>query len=208
VKLLEAGAVIGVVRGRKELGPRALGSRSIIGDPRSPDMQTKMNLKIKFREGFRPFAPAVLEEEAKDWFALEQESPYMLLVAQVNDEHLIPPPAGEPARGIARLKVPRSTIQAVTHVDNSARVQTVSAQDNPFFHSLLAAFKAKTGCPVLVNTSFNVRGEPIVCGAEDALRCFMNTDMDALVIENFLLLKPDQPKSADREKYLKEFALD
>ena len=208
VTLLEAGAVIGLVRGRMEFGPRALGSRSIIGDPRSPDMQTKMNVKIKFREGFRPFAPAVLEEDATKYFALTQESPYMLLVAPVTEEQRVPPPPGEPVKGIARLKIPRSKIQAVTHVDMSARVQTVSKDDNPFFHSLLEAFKAKTGCSVLVNTSFNVRGEPIVCDAEDALRCFMNTDMDALVIEGFLLLKKDQPKSGDREKYLKEFALD
>ncbi len=208
VKLLETGAVIGVVRGRMEFGPRALGSRSIIGDPRSPDMQTKMNVKIKFREGFRPFAPAVLEDDANKYFELNQDSPYMLLVAPVTEDQRVPPPAGAPVTGIARLKIPRSKIQAVTHVDMSARVQTVSKQDNPFFHGLLEAFKAKTGCSVLVNTSFNVRGEPIVCGAEDALRCFMNTDMDALVIENFLLLKPDQPKTGDREKYLKEFALD
>ncbi|MBI5247160.1 MAG: carbamoyltransferase [Elusimicrobia bacterium] len=188
-ELLDKQQVIGLVRGRMEFGPRALGSRSIIGDPRAPDMQKKMNLKIKFRESFRPFAPAVLEADAGKYFGLSQDSPYMLLVGPVAEAQ-------------------RSKLPAVTHVDHSARVQTVSKDDNPFFHSLLEAFKAKTGCSVLVNTSFNVRGEPIVCDASDALRCFMNTDMDALVIENFLLLKSEQPKSGDREKYLKEFAPD
>ncbi len=204
---LEGGKVIGLVHGRMEFGPRALGARSIIGDARNREMQTKMNVKIKFRESFRPFAPAVLDADAADYFDLGQESPYMLLVAPVAEKRRKPVPAG--AQGLSRLKLERSEIPAVTHVDFSARVQTVDERDNPFFSALLSAFKARTGCSVLVNTSFNVRGEPIVCTAEDALRCFMNTDMDALVIENFLLLKEEQPApKQDRSSYLKEFKLD
>jgi carbamoyltransferase len=201
------GKVIGLVRGRMEFGPRALGARSIIGDARNREMQSKMNVKIKFRESFRPFAPAVLEKDAGEYFDLDQESPYMLLVAPVADRQRKPVPPG--ALGLARLKLERSAIPAVTHVDYSARVQTVDEHANPFFHALLEAFKQETGCPVLVNTSFNVRGEPIVCSGADALRCFMNTDMDALVVENFLLLKSEQTAPArDREDYLKEFKLD
>ncbi|MBI4060857.1 MAG: carbamoyltransferase [Elusimicrobia bacterium] len=206
---LEAGDVIGLVRGRMEFGPRALGARSIIGDPRNPEMQSKMNLKIKFRESFRPFAPAVREEDCAEYFELETESPYMLLVAPVREKHRKAPAAGsQDVRGLDLLKLPRSEIPAVTHVDYSARVQTVSAQDNPFLHGLLAAFKARTGCGVLVNTSFNVRGEPIVCSPADAIRCFLNTDMDALVVENFVSLKSDQNAAADREQYLRRFAPD
>jgi len=205
--LLENGKVIGLVHGRMEFGPRALGARSIIGDARNREMQTKMNVKIKFRESFRPFAPAVLDADAADYFDLGQESPYMLLVAPVAEKRRKPVPQG--AQGLARLKLARSEIPAVTHVDFSARVQTVDEHDNPFFNSLLQAFKSRTGCPVLVNTSFNVRGEPIVCTAADALRCFMNTDMDALVVESFLLLKEDQPApQQDLASYLKEFKLD
>src|SRR5262249_38331344 len=168
-------------QGRMEFGPRALGARSILGDPRSPKMQATMNLKIKYRESFRPFAPAVLREQLPEWFALDVDSPYMLLVADVLERHrLAPPPGTESLFGIARLNVPRSRIPAVTHVDHSARIQTVHRETNPRFHALLEAFHAATGCPVLVNTSFNVRGEPIVCTPTDAWRCFMRTEMDAL----------------------------
>lgn len=206
---IEEGKVIGVVQGRMEFGPRALGARSIIGDPRNPEMQSKMNLKIKFRESFRPFAPAVLEEDVAKYFEYEAVSPYMLMVAPVAAEHRKPLPVEAASlEGIAKLKQLRSTIPAVTHVDYSARIQTVAEDSNPFFYRLLKAFKAKTGCSVLVNTSFNVRGEPIVCTPGDALRCFLNTEMDVLVLENFVLLKGEQTAKADREKYLKEFALD
>lgn len=206
---LEAGKVIGVVQGRMEFGPRALGGRSIIGDARNPEMQSKMNLKIKFRESFRPFAPAVLREDCAEYFELDGDSPYMLLTAPVRENHRRAlPPGSESAEGLELLKLPRSDIPAVTHVDYSARVQTVTESANPFFHRLLKAFKDRTGCGVLVNTSFNVRGEPIVCTPADALRCFLNTEMDVLVIENFVLLKSEQAVAADREKYLKQFALD
>lgn len=206
---LEDGRVVGLVRGRMEFGPRALGGRSILGDPRRLDMQSRMNLKIKFRESFRPFAPAVLEEDATEYFDLACESPYMLLVAQVSQKHRKnPPPASDSVRGLAKLGLERSDIPAVTHVDHSARVQTVAGDVNPFLYKLLRAFKAATGCGVLVNTSFNVRGEPIVCAPEDAVRCFLNTDMDVLAIENFLLLKEEQPVRADRANYLKQFATD
>ncbi|MBI3507684.1 MAG: carbamoyltransferase [Proteobacteria bacterium] len=208
-ELLESGAVIGLFQGRMEFGPRALGARSIIGDPRNPEMQSKMNLKIKFRESFRPFAPAVLEEDCPKYFELDCESPYMLLVAPVREELRKKLPAGaEKLTGIELLKQQRSTLPAITHVDHSARVQTVTDDANPFFAKLLRAWKAKTGCGVLVNTSFNVRGEPIVGSPADAIRCFLNTEMDALVVENFILLKPEQTVTVDREKYLKEFALD
>jgi carbamoyltransferase len=209
-ELLAEQNVVGHVAGRMEFGPRALGGRSILGDPRSPDMQSVMNLKIKFRESFRPFAPAVLRERAADYFELrpDQESPYMLLVAPVRDEHRIPSEGN--AKGIELLKQARSTLPAITHVDHSARVQTVDAQRNPRFHRILSCFEERTGCPVLINTSFNVRGEPIVCTPADAYRCFMATHMDVLVVENCLLLKRDQPDRGhfDRDAYLAEFALD
>jgi carbamoyltransferase len=192
--LLAGGDVVGWFQGRMEFGPRALGARSILGDPRDPDMQSVMNLKIKYRESFRPFAPAVLEEKAGECFDLDRPSPYMLIVARIRDSLRREPPAGEGGlSGIDRLKLPRSTIPAVTHVDLSARVQTVDAATNPRFHDLLSAFAAHTGCPVLINTSFNVRGEPIVCTPDDAYRCFMRTDMDWLVIGNFVLDKRRQP---------------
>jgi carbamoyltransferase len=187
--LLEKGNVIGWFQGRMEFGPRALGNRSILGDPRRSDMQEKLNLKIKFRESFRPFAPAVVEERAGDCFELETPSPYMLLVAPVREELRLNGESEEPSGVIARLRQRRSTLPAVTHVDYSARVQTVSAATNPRFHDLLDAFEQRTGCPVLVNTSFNVRGEPPVCTPEDAYRCFMKTEMDYLVLGNFLLRK-------------------
>lgn len=208
-ELLSKGAVVGWVQGRMEFGPRALGNRSILGDARSPKMQSIMNLKIKFRESFRPFAPAVLEERVADYFELEEPSPYMLLVAPVCEARR-KPETGEDQRlfGIQRLNRPRSDIPAVTHLDYSARIQTVSATTNQRFHALLRAFEAKTGYGVLVNTSFNVRGEPIVCSPADAYRCFMRTEMDALVLENCLLRKGAQrPLEVDSD-WRKEFQLD
>jgi len=200
-RLLAAGKVVGLFQGRMEFGPRALGCRSIIGDARSPAMQSVLNLKIKFRESFRPFAPAVLRERVADWFELDYESPYMLLVADVATSRRIPvPPGTEDLFGIEKLKVPRSTIPAVTHVDDSARVQTVRRDDNPLYYDIIRAFDALTGCPVIVNTSFNVKDEPIVCAPEDAYRCFMKTEMDALVLESFIVLKPPaSPASADQQ---------
>ena len=192
--LLAQGAVVGWFDGRMEFGPRALGARSILGDPRDPAMQSRMNLKTKYRESFRPFAPSVLAERAGEWFALDVPSPYMLLVVPVREARRLPGDASEQgAAGLARLGIARSVIPAVTHVDHSARVQTVHADTSPAFHALLRAFEALTGCPVLVNTSFNVRGEPIVCTPADAYRCFMRTDIDHLVIGPFLLDKRAQP---------------
>lgn len=198
---INAGRVIGWFQGRMEYGPRALGNRSIIGDARSTTMQETINLKIKFRESFRPFAPSVLRERAGDYFDLDRESPYMLLVAPVREE-LRHRPTEEEQRlsGLARLKVPRSTIPAVTHVDCSARVQTVSEKDNPLYHRLLRTFDERHGCGVIVNTSFNVRGEPIVCTPEDAYRCFMRTGMDTLVLGRFLLEKETPPHAGEREE--------
>ncbi len=184
---------VGWFQGRMEFGPRALGGRSILADPRSPAMQKVLNLKIKFRESFRPFAPSVLREDAPDWFELETESPYMLIVADVREHLRREMTAQESALfGIDRLNIMRSDIPAVTHVDYSARIQTVSRDTNPRYHRLLTSFKQLTGCPVLVNTSFNVRGEPIVCAPEDAFRCFMGNELDLLVCENCLLLKEEQ----------------
>jgi carbamoyltransferase len=219
VDILCDGKIVGWFQGRMEFGPRALGARSILGDPRSAKMQATMNLKIKFRESFRPFAPIVLQEEAHRWFALQpgQESPYMLLVAPVLDEHRLPVTDEQRATMAAdpdlrnRVNIPRSTIPAVTHVDYSARIQTVDETRNPRTSKLLHAFFERTGCPVLVNTSFNVRGEPIVCTPEDAYRCFLGTEMDALVLEDVILLKTDVAGTLDpaaREKYLAQFQLD
>jgi carbamoyltransferase len=206
--LLADGAAIGWFRGRAEFGPRALGNRSILADPRPASMQRDLNLKIKFREGFRPFAPVVLEERCAAWFELDTESPYMLLVAQVAaavrqvasaaDDGDAGDAEAAPT-GFARLDDVRSTIPAVTHVDGSARIQTVAAGTNPDLHALLSAFEARTGCPVLVNTSFNIRGEPIVGSPHDAWRCFMGTDLDALVVGNHLLLKSAQPEHLRRD---------
>jgi carbamoyltransferase len=217
--LLTSEKIVGWFQGRMEFGPRALGARSIIGDPRSPKMQATMNLKIKFRESFRPFAPIVLRDEAHRWFALDpqHESPYMLLVAPVLDEHRIP--VSDAERAIMegdpdlrnRVNVARSTIPAVTHVDYSARLQTVDDTRNPRLAQLMRAFHAKTGCPILVNTSFNVRGEPIVCTPQDAYRCFLGTEMDALVLEDVILLKEHVTTGIDqatRERYLAQFQLD
>jgi len=192
-----------------EFGPRALGARSIIGDARSPRMQSVMNLKIKFRESFRPFAPSVAREHLSDWFDLDTDSPYMLLVSNVASKRQRKMTSEEERLwGIDKLNVARSEIPAVTHVDYSARIQTVRRETNPLFWEIIQAFYRKTGCAVLVNTSFNVRGEPIVCTPEDSHRCFMRTEMDALVLENFVLRKECQPKLEDDREWLKEFALD
>ena len=208
--ILNEGQVVGWFQGRMEFGPRALGGRSIIGDPRNPKMQSVMNLKIKYRESFRPFAPSVLAERASDYFELErgQVSPYMTLVAGVQEGLRSPNLGQDDLFGIEKLKVPHSKIPAVTHVDYSARIQTVHADTNPRYHELIRQFEAKTGCGVIVNTSFNVRGEPIVCTPEDAYRCFMRTEMDYLVIEDCLLAKEKQPKQAKDESWQTEFELD
>ena len=191
-----------------EFGPRALGNRSILGDPRSPMMQKMLNLKVKYRESFRPFAPSVLREDVADWFDLPCDSPYMLLVANVRKERRRAMTKDEQALfGIDKLNVPRSDIPAVTHVDYSARVQTVHRATNPRYHALLSRFKELTGCPVLVNTSFNVRGEPIVCSISDAFRCFMGTDIETLVISNCFLEKQEQ-NPALKLDYKNEFELD
>jgi carbamoyltransferase len=207
--LLEQENVIGWFQGRMEFGPRALGGRSILGDPRSSKMQTVMNLKIKYRESFRPFAPSVLAERVSDYFELETESPYMLIVAPVREE-LRRDLSDEEQKlfGVEKLKIRRSELPAITHVDYSARVQTVHVDTNPRYHKLLKAFEQKTGCGLLVNTSFNVRGEPIVCTPEDAYRCFMRTEMDYLVVENFLLSKADQPHWEKDDSWKDEFELD
>ena len=190
---LAAGQAVGWFQGRMEFGPRALGNRSILADPRSPDMQRTLNLKVKYRESFRPFAPAVMAEDLAEWFELDRPSPYMLLVADVAAAHRRPPHANNAAlSGLQQLEIPRSDVPAVTHVDYSARVQTVHRDTNPRFHKLLTAFKARTGCPVLVNTSFNVRGEPIANTPEDAFRCLMGTEIDLLVIGNCMLYKNRQ----------------
>jgi carbamoyltransferase len=206
-QLIAGGKIIGWFSGRMEFGPRALGARSIVGDARDPEMQKRMNVKIKFRESFRPFAPAVLAEHVHEWFDLDRPSPYMLLVADVKKEHQIAM-TGQQQKlfGIDKLNVKRSSIPAVTHVDYSARVQTVHRQTNPRFHGLLSEFHRITGCPVVVNTSFNVRGEPIVCTPDDAYRCFMNTDIDVLVLGNAILLKEEQRSPATGAR--REFELD
>lgn len=207
--ILDQGYVVGWFRGRMEFGPRALGSRSIIGDPRNPKMQSVMNLKIKYRESFRPFAPAVIREKVSEWFEMDHDSPYMLLVAPVKaDKRFLMTEEQEHLFGIEKLNVPRSEIPAVTHVDYSARVQTVHADTNPGFYRLLQSFEARTGCPVLVNTSFNVRGEPIVCTPGDAYRCFRRTEMDYLVMENLLMDKKKQPPWQETSDWRNEFQLD
>jgi len=205
---LAEGKAVGWFQGRMEFGPRALGARSILGDARSPSMQKILNLKVKYRESFRPFAPSVLREDVGDWFELSGDSPYMLLVADVKKERRRQMSEQEQALfGIEKLNVPRSEIPAVTHVDYSARVQTVHRETNPRYHALLSGFKARTGCPVLVNTSFNVRGEPIVCTPEDAFRCFMGSEIDLLVVENCVLRKESQDPSL-KQDYKNAFELD
>ncbi len=203
------GAVVGWFDGRMEFGPRALGARSIIGDARDTRMQSVMNLKIKYRESFRPFAPSVLDERVGDYFELDRPSPYMALVAPVREELRTPmTPDQERLFGIEKLNVPRSTIPAVTHVDYSARIQTVHRETNPRYHELIRRFEALTGCGVIVNTSFNVRGEPIVCTPEDAYRCFMRTEMDFLVVGDYLMAKGDQPERPRDESWRQQFELD
>jgi carbamoyltransferase len=208
-RLLADERVVGWFQGRMEFGPRALGARSILGDPRSPRMQSVLNLKIKHRESFRPFAPSVLRARLHEWFDLDVDSPYMLLVAAVREaQRIAMTPEQERLFGIEKLNVPRSTVPAVTHVDYSARIQTVHPDTNPLYHALLERFDALTGCPVLVNTSFNVRGEPIVCTPEDAWTCFMRTEMDCLVIGSFVLDKAKQPALVDDGSWQTRYELD
>ncbi len=205
---LADGKAVGWYQGRMEFGPRALGARSILGDPRAPDMQKTLNLRVKYRESFRPFAPSVLREDVADWFEMDSDSPYMLMVADVRAEHRREMTEAEKALfGIDKLNVPRSDIPAITHVDYSARVQTVHAETNPRYHALITAFKQKTGCPVIVNTSFNVRGEPIVCTPEDAFRCFMGTGIEVLACGNCFLEKDDQDPALKLD-YKDAFELD
>jgi carbamoyltransferase len=205
---LSQGKALGWFQGRMEFGPRALGNRSILGDPRSPSMQKTLNLKVKYRESFRPFAPSVLREKVSEWFELDGDSPYMLMVADVvKSRRLAMTPEQEKLFGIDKLNVPRSDIPAVTHVDYSARIQTVEKSVNPRYHALLSSFESKSGCPVLVNTSFNVRGEPIVGTPEDAFRCFMGTDLDVLAVGNCYLRKEDQDPAL-KQNYETAFELD
>jgi carbamoyltransferase len=207
-RALADGQALGWHQGRMEFGPRALGGRSILGDARSPTMQKLLNLKVKYRESFRPFAPAVLREDVGEWFAIDEDSPYMLLVADVLERHRIAmTPEQQRLFGIDKLNVPRSSIPAVTHVDYSARIQTVHRETNPRFHAVISRFKALTGCPVVVNTSFNVRGEPIVCTPDDAFRCFMGTEIEALAVGNCFLRKEDQDPAL-KERYEGKFDLD
>lgn len=208
-KVLAEEKIVGWFNGRMEFGPRALGARSILGDPRSPRMQAQMNLKIKFREGFRPFAPSVLRDRVGDYFELDGDSPYMLLVAQVKKDRQIPMQEEHKALwGIEQLNIPRSDIPAVTHIDYSARIQTVSQENNPDYYDLLSEFEQLSGCPVVVNTSFNVRGEPIVCTPEDAFRCFMRTHIDYLILGPFLLDKTCQAEWKEQEDWKTQFQLD
>jgi len=209
VEDLQAGKIVGLFQGPMEFGPRALGGRSIIGDPRNSKMQSTMNLKIKYRESFRPFAPAVLAEKVQEWFEIDTESPYMLMVAGVREDKRIPMTEEQKKLfGIDLLNIPRSQIPAITHVDYSARIQTVHAETNPRFYELIREFEKATQCAVLINTSFNVRGEPIVCTPEQAYRCFMRTEMDTLVLENFVLDKKEQKPLEEDSNWKEEFELD
>jgi len=208
-ELVEQQNVVGWFQGRMEFGPRALGSRSILGDPRSPSMQSVINLKIKFRESFRPFAPTVLEGRVSDYFELDRESPYMLIVAPVRQDRLARLGSeAESLSGLDKRRVVRSEIPAVTHVDNSARIQTVRRDDNPLYHEMISAFAEQTGCPLLINTSFNVRGEPIVCTPDDAFACFMRTQMDFLIMGPFLLDKKKQKPWHEEVDWTKQYVLD
>ncbi|MDC0406443.1 carbamoyltransferase [Gammaproteobacteria bacterium] len=199
---------VGWMQGRMEFGPRALGARSIIADPRSPLMQKQLNLKVKYRESFRPFAPSVLRDDVNDWFVHDSDSPYMLFVADVQkDKHRTMKSNEEELFGIDKLNVPRSSVPAITHIDYSARIQTVHEDTNSKYHAVISKFKEKTGCPLVVNTSFNVRGEPIICSPEDAFKCFMGTELDVLAIGNYLLLKEDQNENL-KEKYEERYELD
>jgi len=200
--------VVGWMQGRMEFGPRALGGRSIIADPRSPFMQKQLNLKVKYRESFRPFAPSVLREDVGEWFEHETDSPYMLLVANVQSEKCRTMSEEEEALfGIDKLNVPRSTVPAITHVDYSARIQTVHADTNPKYHAVISKFKEKTGCPLVVNTSFNIRGEPIICSPTDSFKCFMGTEMDILAVGNYVLYKKKQHQAL-KENYKEYYELD
>ena len=207
-KQIADGNIVGYMAGRMEFGPRALGARSILGDPRSKDTQTVMNLKIKYRESFRPFAPSVLEEKASEYFDSDKPSPYMLLVANVREERRFPQPSGDSIPMMERLNVKRSDIPAITHLDYSARLQTVNKQYKQDYHEIISAFEKLTGCAVIVNTSFNVRGEPIICTPEDAYRCFMRTEMDVLVIEDCILFKKDQPEWKEKGDWRDDLELD
>ena len=208
-KYLADGCAVGWMNGRMEFGPRALGGRSILADPRSKKTQRNLNLKVKYRESFRPFAPSVLSEQVSEWFDINEMSPYMLLVANVSKDKQIKMTSKEKELfGIDKLNIPRSSVPAITHVDYSARIQTVHKETNPRYYNLIKEFYKLTGFPILVNTSFNVRGEPIVCTPLDAYRCFMGTDMDILVIENFVLVKNEQDNSLNNEKYINNFSLD
>lgn len=212
-ELLAEEKVIGLFHGRMEFGPRALGNRSIIADARSEIMQVKLNKKIKFRESFRPFAPSVLREDVSDYFEIEDESPYMLLVANVNKERQYRISLQEDLKKydgnmLQIVKKKRSDIPAVTHVDYSARIQTVTKESNPYYYNVINEFKKITGCSVIVNTSFNVRGEPIVCTPQDAYGCFMRTEMDVLVLENCILYKEEQPPYVEKEDWRRVYALD
>jgi carbamoyltransferase len=202
------GRIVGYMSGRMEFGPRALGARSILGDPRRQDTQTVMNLKIKYRESFRPFAPSVLEEKASEYFETDRPSPYMLLVANIQKDRRLPQPSGDEMPMMERLKVKRSDIPAVTHLDYSARLQTVNQKHKPDYHKVIAEFEKLTGCAVIVNTSFNVRGEPIICTPEDAYRCFMRTEMDVLVMEDCILFKEEQPAWEEKGDWRDELELD
>jgi len=207
--LLADGQVIGWFQGKMEFGPRALGNRSILGDARNSEMQKKLNLKIKYREGFRPFAPSVLAEYSKEYFDMEPDSPYMLLIAEVNEKRRKELPKNYFGMNMwERLYYERSDVQSITHLDFSARVQTVHKETNPRYHQLIDTFRQQTGYALLVNTSFNVRGEPIVCTPEDAYKCFMRTEMDYLVVNNFILTKTDQPDWENREKWMEKFKMD
>jgi carbamoyltransferase len=208
-ELLASEKVIGLHQGRMEFGPRALGSRSLIGDARSPRMQSVMNLKIKHRESFRPFAPSITREQVAEWFEMNTDSPYMLLVADVAKHRRRQMTAEEEKLwGIEKLNIARSEVPAVTHVDYSARIQTVRRETNPLYWEIIEAFRKRTSCPVIVNTSFNVRGEPIVCSIEDSYRCFMRTEMDVLVLETCVLEKELQPRFEDDRDWQSEFRLD
>ena len=205
---IAAGKIVGYLAGRMEFGPRALGARSILGDPRRAETQSVMNLKIKYRESFRPFAPTVLEDKVGEYFEIDRPSPYMLLVANVTGMRRLPQPSRDGAGMLERLKTKRSDIPAVTHLDYSARIQTVNRRDKPDYYELIAAFEKLTGCAVVVNTSFNVRGEPIVCSTEDAYRCFMRTEMDVLVMEDFILYKDEQPPWTEGKEWRDDLILD
>ncbi|MBW1863873.1 MAG: carbamoyltransferase [Deltaproteobacteria bacterium] len=206
--LIATGKIVGYMAGRMEFGPRALGARSILGDPRQVETQSVMNLKIKYRESFRPFAPTVLEEKVSEYFEMDRPSPYMLLVANVQERRRLPQPTGEEMGLLDRLKNKRSDIPAITHLDYSARIQTVNQNDKPDYYEVISEFEKLTGCAVVVNTSFNVRGEPIICTPDDAYRCFMRTEMDVLVIEDFILFKEEQPPWKEGKEWRDELILD